>query len=94
MKRRIAAALLVFAALAGVASGCLGDDATATVTFKCPNRESFTGEPADGGADMVAVSAFMERRCGTPLRRSTAKSSRERLILEITCFRPSKIRFS
>ena len=65
MKSRIAAAAVLFAALAGVTSGCLGDDATATVTFKCPSRESFTGEPSNGGASVVAVSAFMERRCGT-----------------------------
>lgn len=65
MKSRIAAAAVLFAALAGLTSGCLGDDATATQTFKCPSRESFTGEPADGGASVVAVSTFMERRCGT-----------------------------
>ena len=65
MKSRIAAAALLFAALAGLGSGCLGDDATATVTFKCPSRESFTGEPEGGGPTVVAVSTFMERRCGT-----------------------------
>lgn len=65
MKSRFAFAAVFFAALTGAASGCLGDDATATQTFKCPSRESFTGEPADGGADLLAVSAFMERRCGT-----------------------------
>ena len=65
MIRRFAVAVILFSALAGLASGCLGAEATATQTFKCPSRESFTGEPADGGADLLAVSAFMERRCGT-----------------------------
>jgi hypothetical protein len=65
MKSRFAIAAVMAAALAAVASGCLGADATATQTFKCPSRESFTGHPADGGADVLAVSAFMERRCGT-----------------------------
>jgi hypothetical protein len=65
VKSRIAAAVVLFAALAGLSSGCLGDDATATQVFKCPSRASFTGEPEGGGATMVAVSAFMERRCGT-----------------------------
>ena len=65
MKSRFAIAAVMAAALAAVASGCLGDEATATQTFKCPSRESFTGESADGGADVLAVSAFMERRCGT-----------------------------
>jgi hypothetical protein len=63
--RRFAVASILFASLAGLTSGCLGADATATQTFKCPSRESFTGEPADGGADVLAVSGFMERRCGT-----------------------------
>ncbi len=65
MKSRFALAAVMAAALAAVTSGCLGDDATATQTFKCPSREAFTGEPADGGADVLAVSAFIERRCGT-----------------------------
>lgn len=65
MKSRLAVATVIVAALAGALSGCLGDDATATQTFKCPSRASFTGEPSDGGADAVSVSAFMERRCGT-----------------------------
>ena len=62
---RFAIAAVVFGALAGLASGCLGEGATATQTFKCPSRESFTGEPEGGGANVQAVSAFMERRCGT-----------------------------
>ena len=65
MIRRFAVAAILFATIAGLTSGCLGAEATATQTFKCPSRESFTGEPADGGADVLAVSAFMERRCGT-----------------------------
>jgi hypothetical protein len=65
MKSRFAVAAVMAAALAAVASGCLGADATATTTFKCPSREAFTGETPDGGADVLAVSAFMERRCGT-----------------------------
>jgi len=65
MKSRFAIAAVMAAALAAVTSGCLGADATATQTFKCPSREAFSGEPADGGADVLAVSAFMERRCGT-----------------------------
>jgi hypothetical protein len=65
MIRNFAVAAVIFGAFAGLSSGCLGADATATQTFKCPSRESFTGEPADGGADVQAVSAFMERRCGT-----------------------------
>jgi hypothetical protein len=55
----------ILAAGAIAFAGCLGADATATKTFKCPRRESFTGEPADGGADLAGASAFMERRCGT-----------------------------
>jgi hypothetical protein len=65
VKSRFAVAAVIVAALVGAASGCLGDDAAATQMFKCPSRATFTGEPADGGADVVAVSAFMERRCGT-----------------------------
>jgi hypothetical protein len=62
---RFTIAAVLFAAIAGLASGCLGDEATARQTFKCPSRESFTGEPEGGGPDVQAVSAFMERRCGT-----------------------------
>ncbi len=65
MNPRFAIVAVLLAAIASLASGCLGADATATQTFKCPSRASFTGESPDGGADVLAVSAFMERRCGT-----------------------------
>jgi hypothetical protein len=51
--------------LALSAMSCLGADATATQVYACPDKSSFTGLPAAGGAAMPGVSAYMERRCGT-----------------------------
>jgi hypothetical protein len=69
MKRRAVLGLISVTALSaviGLASpGCLGDEATATEDFACPNKSAFTGIPAEGGTAMVGVSAFIERRCGT-----------------------------
>lgn len=56
---------LAAACIALGASGCLGDEATQTQVFACPNETVFTGLAGDGGPGMASVSAFMERRCGT-----------------------------
>jgi hypothetical protein len=56
-------AVAALAALAG--PGCLGDEATQSEVFTCPNKSAFTGIPDEGGAAMAGVSAYMERRCGT-----------------------------
>ncbi|MFO0758205.1 MAG: hypothetical protein U0359_17040 [Byssovorax sp.] len=61
----VAIALGVAASAASLLGGCLGDEATATVTFQCPSKEIFTGRRADGGPPATGVSAYMERRCGT-----------------------------
>ncbi|NUQ78114.1 MAG: hypothetical protein HUU21_31670 [Polyangiaceae bacterium] len=69
MKRRAFLGIITLSALGAllglVAPGCLGDEATATEDLNCPNKSAFTGIPADGGAAMTGVSAYMERRCGT-----------------------------
>ena len=55
-----AAALVALAA-----SACVEGDINATQVFACPDKNTFTGIPPAGGATLPAVSAYMERRCGT-----------------------------
>jgi len=61
----LAAVVTLVALVAIGAPGCLGDEATGTEIYTCPNKSAFTGIPDEGGAAMAGVSAFMERRCGT-----------------------------
>lgn len=66
MKRGALLGLVTLAALASLAApGCLGEEATQSDVFACPNKSAFTGIPDEGGAAMTGVSAYLERRCGT-----------------------------
>jgi hypothetical protein len=66
MKRGAGIGVIVVAAVGALASpGCLGEEATATQVFACPNKVVFTGVPPAPAFPVAAVSGYMERRCGT-----------------------------
>lgn len=66
MKQRWPFLVSAAAALLSLAlSSCGDEELTSKQVFGCPSKSSFTGVPEGGGTRMAAVSAYIERRCGT-----------------------------